>query len=52
LIVEPNGAGDAFAAGFLYGLHERWDLDDAIWLGYAAAACSLRVVGATSGINS
>lgn len=52
LIGGPNGAGDAFAAGLLYGLHEQWKLDDAIWLGHAAAACSLREVDTTSGIDS
>ncbi|MGV8939053.1 MAG: carbohydrate kinase family protein [Allorhizobium sp.] len=51
-IVGPNGAGDAFAAGFLYGLHEDWPLDDSLWLGHAAAACSLRSAGTTDGVES
>ena len=25
-IVGANGAGDAFAAGMLYGLHEQWPI--------------------------
>lgn len=49
-IVGPNGAGDAFAAGFLYGLHEHWSLEDSLWLGHAAAACSLRSAGTTDGV--
>ncbi|GLR49535.1 carbohydrate kinase family protein [Shinella yambaruensis] len=51
-IVGPNGAGDAFAAGFLYGLHENWPLADSLWLGHAAAACSLRSAGTTDGVVS
>ena len=51
-IVGPNGAGDAFAAGFLYGLHEEWPLKDSLWLGHAAAACSLRTAGTTDGVES
>lgn len=42
IIVGANGAGDAFAAGFLYGLHEAWSIDDALALAHAAAATSLR----------
>lgn len=49
-IVGPNGAGDAFAAGFLYGLHENWPHEDSLWLGHAAAACSLRTAGTTDGL--
>lgn len=49
-IVGPNGAGDAFAAGFMYGLHEAWPLADSLWLGHAAAACSLRTAGTTDGV--
>jgi sugar/nucleoside kinase (ribokinase family) len=51
LIAGPNGAGDAFAAGLLYGLHEDWALDEAVWLGHAAAACSLTEIGTTSGVR-
>lgn len=49
-IVGPNGAGDAFAAGFLYGLHEAWAIRDCLRLGHAAAACSLRSAGTTDGV--
>ena len=51
-IVGPNGAGDAFAAGCLYGLHEDWPLPDALWMGHAAASCSLRHAGTTDGVLS
>lgn len=44
LIKGTNGAGDAFSAGFFYGFHENWPLLDAIKLGHASAAASLRSV--------
>lgn len=49
-ITGPNGAGDAFAAGFMYGLHEDWAIRDCLQLGHAAAACSLRSAGTTDGV--
>ena len=36
-----TGAGDAFYAGMLYGLHEDWPLGRCVELGNAAAATSL-----------
>jgi sugar/nucleoside kinase (ribokinase family) len=36
------GAGDAFAAGVLYGLHEHWPIVRGLELGVCAAAASLR----------
>jgi sugar/nucleoside kinase (ribokinase family) len=48
LVVGANGAGDAFAAGMVYGLHEGWPLDRSLALAHATAACSLRSV-TTSG---
>ncbi|NOY78667.1 MAG: carbohydrate kinase family protein [Calditrichaeota bacterium] len=35
------GAGDAFAAGFLYGMHEQWDIQASVRLGVSVAAVSL-----------
>lgn len=35
------GAGDAFASGVLYGLHEGWAMTDALRLGVCAAGCCL-----------
>ena len=51
-IVGANGAGDAFAAGFLYGLHEGWDLQPALALGHCAAAASMRAVSTTTGVGT
>ena len=51
-IAGANGAGDAFAAGFLYGHHEGWSLDDALSLAHAAAAASLRGISTTGSVES
>ncbi len=49
-IVGANGAGDAFAAGMLYGLHEDWPIEKALRLAHAAAAASMRAVSTTAGV--
>ncbi len=41
-IIGTTGAGDAFYAGLLYGLHENWPLGACLDLGNAAAATSLQ----------
>jgi len=46
-IAGSNGAGDAFAAGALYGLHQDWALDRIMELAHAAAAASMRHIGTT-----
>ena len=40
-IVGSVGAGDAFYAGLLFGIHEDWPLERSLDLGNAAAATSL-----------
>lgn len=47
-----NGAGDAFAAGFLYAHHEGWTFDDALTLAHAAAASSLRSITTVDSVES
>jgi sugar/nucleoside kinase (ribokinase family) len=49
-IVSPVGAGDAFCAGCLYGIHEGWTVDRCLHLAHRAAAAALRGVTATDGI--
>ncbi len=49
-VAGANGAGDAFAAGMLYGLHEDWPIADALRLAHAAAAASMRAVSTTEGV--
>ena len=46
------GAGDAFCAGMLYGLHESLDYSGAMLLGAAAAAACLSHPSATEGMRS
>lgn len=45
-----NGAGDAFAAGFMYATHEDRPILDRLRLAHAAAASSLRSVGTTDSV--
>jgi sugar/nucleoside kinase (ribokinase family) len=49
-IAGVNGAGDAFAAGVLYGWHEGWDIERGLRLGHACAAASMREVSTTTGV--
>jgi sugar/nucleoside kinase (ribokinase family) len=51
-IVGANGAGDAFAAGMLYGLHEQWPIVECLQLGHACAAASMRAVSTTAGVGT
>ncbi|MCU7821695.1 sugar kinase [Kitasatospora sp. DSM 101779] len=44
-VVEPTGAGDAFAAGYLAGLHRGLDGRRRLRLGHLAAACALTAPG-------
>jgi len=45
------GAGDAFCAGMLYGLHEGWEPPDAAWLGTCCAAACLSRRNAIDGLT-
>lgn len=49
-IAGVNGAGDAFAAGMIYGLHEGWPVEKGLRLAHAAAAASMRAVSTTEGV--
>ena len=51
-IVGSNGAGDAFAAGVMYALHENWELEQALKLGSAFSNFILRSVTTTEGAVS
>jgi sugar/nucleoside kinase (ribokinase family) len=51
-IVGANGAGDAFAAGFLYGFHEGWDPAECLALAHAAAGASLRGISTTGTVET
>ena len=51
-IKSAVGAGDAFAAGMLYGIHEEWSLETALELGHACAAASLRAATTVGSVES
>jgi sugar/nucleoside kinase (ribokinase family) len=51
-IIGTNGAGDAFAAGFLYALHENMDVEKSIVSGHSAAAASVRGIGTSDSVES
>ena len=46
------GAGDAFCAGVLFGLHEGWDLQRCLFTGVCVAAASLSDATCTNGVRS
>jgi len=51
-IVGVNGAGDAFAAGVLYASHEGQTIEDALRMGHACAAASMRSAATTNTVVS
>ena len=51
-IAGTAGAGDAFAAGVLLGLHEGWDLRRCLLTGVSIAAASLSHPTCTEGVKS
>ena len=50
--IDGTGAGDAFAAGFLYGRLAGWPLERSAALANAAGALATTAVGAVEGITS
>ncbi len=51
LVAGSAGAGDAFAAGFIFGLHDGWDLPRCLELAVCVAAVSLRDVTCSAAIE-
>lgn len=51
-VVSPLGAGDAFCAGMLYGLHEGFPLEDCLRLAAASARANLFSATAAGGAES
>jgi sugar/nucleoside kinase (ribokinase family) len=51
-IVGATGAGDAFAAGTLYGFHEGWIITECLQAGVSCAAMSLTKASCSDGIMS
>jgi sugar/nucleoside kinase (ribokinase family) len=52
LIVGTAGAGDAFSAGVIMGLHEGWNFEHCLELGVCVAAASLRDATCSAAIES
>ena len=48
---STTGAGDAFAAGVLFGLHEGWPVEECLRLGAAAAAACVQGPNTSDGIR-
>ena len=48
---STTGAGDAFAAGAILGLHEGWPVERCLRLGVASAAASVRSPNTSDGIK-
>jgi sugar/nucleoside kinase (ribokinase family) len=50
-IAGSVGAGDAFCAGMLYGVHEQWTMAEAARFAVCCAAASLSAPGASEGVT-
>lgn len=51
-VAGTAGAGDAFCAGVLWGLHEGWPLQQSLLTGVCIAAASLSHVSCTAGVKA
>ena len=51
-IAGTAGAGDAFCAGVLMGLHEEWEMERSLFTGACIAAASLSDASCTAGIKT
>ncbi len=51
-VIDTTGAGDCFAAGFLWALSEGWNLEACGRFACATASCSVEEVGAVAGVTS
>jgi len=51
-IAGTAGAGDAFCAGVLLGLHEGWEINRCLLTGVCIAAASLSDPTCTAGVKS
>jgi sugar/nucleoside kinase (ribokinase family) len=51
-VVDATGAGDAFAAGFIAGVWQEWDLEKTARFANAVGALSVTGLGASGGVRS
>ncbi len=50
-VVDGTGAGDAFAAGFIYGYLHEWDLERTVKFASAMGSLATTAAGTTGGIH-
>jgi sugar/nucleoside kinase (ribokinase family) len=50
-VVDTCGAGDAFIAGFIYGILNEWDLYESAKFATATAGFCVQYDGATTGVT-
>jgi ribokinase len=51
-VVDTTGAGDVFHGGYIYGLLQKWDIEDVVRFASAFAALKCRKPGGRAGIPS
>jgi 2-dehydro-3-deoxygluconokinase len=51
-VIDPVGAGDGFAAGYLYGLLNKWDIHDSLRFANAIGSMVVLVKGDNEGLPS
>lgn len=49
-VVDPSGGGDAFSAGFIFGIINGWEFEETLRLASAMGASAVRQVGTTTGV--
>jgi len=51
-VLEPSGAGDAFAAGLILGMLEGWDLERSVRFASVLGASACTALGCWAGVFS
>jgi len=49
-IVDPSGGGDAFDAGFIFGILQGWNLEKTLQFASAMGASAVTAIGCTAGV--
>ncbi|MCD6256531.1 sugar kinase [Candidatus Aerophobetes bacterium] len=49
-VVDPSGGGDAFDAGFIFGVLENWELEETLKFASALGASAVTAIGCTPGV--
>jgi sugar/nucleoside kinase (ribokinase family) len=51
-VIEPSGAGDAFAAGLIVGIQEGWDLERSLGFACVVGGSACTALGCSAGVFS